>query len=190
LCVNIPMMSLSKLGQIEELYASRGALNYGEGITQLEHALQCATLAQAQNAPASLVAAALLHDIGHLFEEESFAAQRDDRHQIVGSQAIEGLFGEAVCKPIALHVAAKRYLCFKEANYFKALSPASKVSLMLQGGPLDTAQATAFEQLDYWQDAVALRRFDDMGKRDDLSGRAFAYFAPILRGLLFEREKS
>jgi [1-hydroxy-2-(trimethylamino)ethyl]phosphonate dioxygenase len=184
------MISLSSLDQIEQLYTSRGALNYGEGVTQLEHALQCAALAQAQNAPASLVAAALLHDIGHLFEEEGFAIECDDRHQIVGSQAIKCLFGEAVCMPIALHVAAKRYLCFKEANYFKTLSPASRASLMLQGGPFDTAKATTFEQQEFWQDAIALRRFDDMGKREDLSGRAFADFAAILHSLLLQRAKS
>jgi len=177
-------MSLSNLDQIERLYASRGALNYGEGVTQLEHALQCAALAQAQNAPASLVAAALLHDIGHLFDEESIAAERDDRHEIVGSQAIGFLFGGAVTKPISLHVAAKRYLCFKQASYFKTLSPASKASLTLQSGPFNTAEAAAFEKQDFWRDAVALRQFDDMGKRDDLSGRAFADFAPILQSLL------
>jgi predicted HD phosphohydrolase len=184
------MTSLSNLDQLEQLYASRGALNYGEGVTQLEHALQCAAMAQAQNAPPSLVAAALLHDIGHFFEEERIAAERDDRHEIVGSQAIKCLFGDAVSKPVSLHVAAKRYLCFKHANYFKTLSPASKASLILQGGPFDTAEAATFERLDYWRDAVVLRRFDDMGKREDISGRAFADFAPILRSLLLGRTKS
>lgn len=180
------MIRLSKLEDVERLYAMRGALNYGEGVTQLEHAVQCAALAQAQGAPPSLVAAALLHDIGHLFGMEEDATERDDRHEITGARALKALFDESVRGPIALHVAAKRYLCFTQAGYFQALSPASQASLVLQGGPFDRTEATAFERLPYCREAVALRRFDDMGKREEFSGRAFGDFAPLLRNLLLD----
>lgn len=109
------MPRLASLEDIERLYAAHGGLSYGEDVTQLEHALQCAALAEASGAADSLVAAALLHDIGHLFEAEAAGPDlgSDARHEIIGARALKGLFGPAVRAPIALHVAAKRYLCFK-----------------------------------------------------------------------------
>jgi phosphonate degradation associated HDIG domain protein len=175
---------LSSIEDIERLYATHGGLAYGEGVTQMEHAVQCATLAQVGGGTPSFIIAALLHDIGHFFVNEADGLQADDRHQIAGSSALAAMFGADVCEPIALHVAAKRYLCFKDMHYFEALSPASKQSLKLQGGPFDEKQATAFEQMPYWQGAVALRRFDDRGKREEKSPRTFADFVPSMRGLI------
>jgi phosphonate degradation associated HDIG domain protein len=180
------MNALSSLEDIERLYATHGALHYGEGVSQMEHALQCAALAQAAGATPSLIVAALLHDIGHLFEEEDkvMGAVVDYRHQVSGAEALAGLFGEAVRGPIALHVAAKRYLCFTEPSYFDALSRASRASLELQGGPFDAAQAASFEGLAYWREAIALRRFDDEGKREDAAAQSFNDFAPLMHDLL------
>ena len=184
------MIAVSCLEDIQRLYAERGGLSYGEGVSQSEHAVQCAALAEAEGSPPSLIVAALLHDIGHLFEDEADVARSDHRHEAVGAQALAGLFGADVCAPIALHVAAKRYLCFKEPGYAEALSPASQASLQLQGGPFDTAQAAAFERARYWREAVALRRYDDTGKREEPSQRAFADFTPLLRGLLIGRRSA
>jgi [1-hydroxy-2-(trimethylamino)ethyl]phosphonate dioxygenase len=183
------MARLSSLDGIERLYAERGGLAYGEDVTQMEHALQCASLAEASGAPASLVIAALLHDIGHLFADEGEVAafRFDHRHEVSGAAALAGLFGEDVLGPIALHVEAKRHLCFTEPGYHDALSPASRASLELQGGPFGSAQAAAFERRPHWRAAVALRRFDDTGKKDGASGRRFADFAPLMRGLLIIR---
>jgi predicted HD phosphohydrolase len=182
------MSRLLSFEAIEALYADRGGLTYGEGVSQLEHALQCAGLAEAGRAPPSLIVAALLHDVGHLLEAEDLTtAGIDDRHESVGARALKGMFGEAVWKPIALHVAAKRYLCFKDADYSRTLTPASQQSLALQGGPLNSVQAAIFERQSYWCEAIALRRFDDIGKSDDPAGRAFADFMPMMR-LLSEGE--
>jgi gamma-butyrobetaine dioxygenase len=184
------MSQLSNVDEIGRLYAERGGLGYGEGVTQLEHALQCAALAEARGCAPSLVAAALLHDIGHLFEEEAAVtgATHDLRHEAAGAWALADLFGEAVCAPVALHVDAKRWLCLKEPGYHDALSPASKASLELQGGPFDAAQAEAFERRAHWRDAVTLRRFDDWGKREDSAAvRAFADYAALMRGLAATR---
>ena len=177
------MVKLSSLEDVEGLYAARGGRRYGEGVTQIEHALQCATLAEAQGAAPALIVAALLHDIGHLFEDEASIAT-DRRHEAAGAAALVGLFGPAVRAPIALHVAAKRYLCLSEPGYFQVLSEASRQSLALQGGPLSAAEAQAFEGQPYWRDAVALRRWDDTGKRQEACDRTFADFAPMIRGLL------
>ena len=178
------MTALTTLDEIQRLYAAQGGLTYGEGVTQMEHALQCAALAEADGAAPSLVVAALLHDVGHLFEDDAEALRTDDHHELSGVQSLAGLFGEAVLQPIALHVAAKRYLCFTEPGYFDALSAASKASLKLQGGPFDAAQAALFEGQPYWREALALRRYDDTGKSDVASGRAFTDFAPLMEGLL------
>lgn len=172
---------LSSLDDIARLYAERGGQAYGENVTQLEHALQCAALAQSHG-PA-LTVAALLHDVGHLFDTEEHAALHDDRHQLAGAAALAGLFGPEVCQPIALHVAAKRWLCLREPGYHETLSDASKASLQMQGGVFDPAQAQAFEQQPYWLDAVTLRRFDDMGKRDEDSNLAFQDFMPLMHRL-------
>lgn len=182
------MVRLSSLEAVERLYAARGGLSYGEGVTQMEHALQCAALAEADGADESLITAALLHDVGHLLEDETAVAafKVDYRHQLVGAEALAGLFGEAVLAPITLHVAAKRYLCFAEPAYFDALSAASKATLRLQGGPFDSGEAAAFEAQPFWREAVALRRYDDMGKRDEAAARAFASFMPMMRRLMID----
>ncbi len=172
------------LDDIAQLYAARGGLHYGEGVTQLEHALQSALMAQSQGSSPGLIVAALLHDIGHFFEREEDVGAFDDRHEAIGARLLERLFPESVYRPVALHVAAKRYLCFTEPQYWAGLSPASQQSLKLQGGAFERAQAEAFERAPFWRDAVNLRRFDDMGKRQEISGRAFADFMPMMRDLL------
>ena len=174
------------LDEIERLYAVRGGLHYGEDVTQIEHALQSAVLAEGHGGPPSLIVAALLHDIGHLLENEEAVAQGpfDDRHEAIGARMLEALFPESVYGPVALHVAAKRYLCFTEPQYWASLSPASQKSLEQQGGSFNLKQAQAFERASWSRDATLLRRFDDMGKRAEISGRAFADFMPMMRGLI------
>ncbi|HEX3888725.1 MAG TPA: HD domain-containing protein [Phenylobacterium sp.] len=173
-----------RLEDIERLYAERGGRSYGEGVSQIEHALQCAGLAEAGGASDSLIAAALLHDIGHLLEDEAAAEiSVDPRHELVGARALAGLFGPAVRRPIALHVAAKRWLCRTEAGYRDALSAASQLSLELQGGPFGAVEAAAFERRPGWREAVALRRLDDLGKDPQPCGRSFTDYIPILNRL-------
>jgi len=174
------MLRLLSLDDVERLYADRGHLSYGEGVSQIEHALQCAALALSEDAPPSLALAALLHDVGHLFGEDT--ALRDG-HAARGARALATLFGDAVCAPIALHVEAKRYLCLQEPDYFDRLSAASKASLALQGGPFDITEAAAFERLPCWKDAVTLRRYDDHGKREGSSDRTLADLAGLMREL-------
>ncbi|QUD87634.1 HD domain-containing protein [Phenylobacterium montanum] len=170
------------IDHIFALYETKGGLTYGEDMSQVEHALQCAECAKADGAAESLIVACLLHDIGHLFEDEAEVVEglRDDRHEATGAARLDALFGAAVSRPVALHVAAKRYLCAREPGYCDALSAASKASLALQGGPFEAAQAARFETLPYWREAVQLRRYDDLGK---VVGRAlpdFASYRPIV----------
>jgi [1-hydroxy-2-(trimethylamino)ethyl]phosphonate dioxygenase len=153
-------------------FAARGGEAYGEYVSQLDHALQCARLAENEGAEDALVAAALLHDYGHLFEGRGEAAAlegRDAQHEIHGASALRRWFGPEVTGPIALHVAAKRYLCAAEPGYQEALSPASILSLELQGGPFTPTERRRFEARPFASDTVRLRRWDDAGKTAGLS---------------------
>jgi phosphonate degradation associated HDIG domain protein len=155
---------------VDEIFATfdrRGGDRYGEHVTQLEHALQCAYLGAREGADESLIAAALLHDYGHFFEGRGDAAERDGEdahHEAHGAKLLRQWFAPAVTTPVALHVAAKRYLCAVEPDYMAALSDASRLSLRLQGGPFSAEQATGFSEAPYAADAVRLRRWDDEGK--------------------------
>jgi len=157
-----------RIADIAWLFDDAGTRLYGgEAVTQAEHALQTAWAAEVQGAADPLIVAALLHDLGHmLFEQpdDDLRSGRDDRHQRRVLPFLGDLFDDAVLQPIALHVEAKRYLCHAEPAYLARLSPASRMSLALQGGVMDAAQAEAFLALPHAADAIALRRWDDAAK--------------------------
>lgn len=160
-------MSLT-LDAIFAAFDRYGSLSYGEKVSQLEHMLQSAELAREDGASDALVAAALLHDIGHFEVPEPEDAENlaaDMAHEVVAARALAGLFGVEVWRPVALHVAAKRYLSATEAGYVEGLSPASLASLKVQGGPFTPQQARRFEGLPFAEDAIRLRRYDDGAKR-------------------------
>lgn len=173
---------IATLDDIVALYMQRGHRGYGEGVSQVEHAVQCAMLAEAEGAPPSLVVAALLHDVGHLVEDDESAA--DARHEVVGAAILARVFGASVVRPCAMHVQAKRYLCATEPGYAAGLSAASQRSLVLQGGAFDSAASVAFAQRRFAAEAIALRRFDDSAKRVDADvGRHFADYLSMLAEL-------
>jgi [1-hydroxy-2-(trimethylamino)ethyl]phosphonate dioxygenase len=133
----------------------------------LDHSLQAAYAAEQDGAPATLVAAAVLHDYGHLIHDlpEDIASQGiDSLHEQIGAAFLAAYFGPVVVGTIRLHVAAKRYLCAIDPGYLAELSPASAQSLTLQGGPFDAAEIAAFEAAPHFFDAVRLRRYDDIAK--------------------------
>ena len=152
---------------LRELFDRLGGAAYGEAVTQLEHALQCGAGAASGGATPTLVVAALLHDVGHLLHRDAGGALRrgiDDRHEAVGATWLGQWFPAAVTMPIALHVAAKRYLCAVDAGYAEALSPVSRATLQLQGGVMTSAEAAAFVVQPFAADAVRLRRWDEAAK--------------------------
>ncbi|HLY80833.1 MAG TPA: HD domain-containing protein [Caulobacteraceae bacterium] len=176
-------MQPSFIAEIAQAFAARGGDAYGERVSQLDHALQCAELAQAEGAGEHLVAAALLHDYGHLFEGRGDAAEReghDAQHELHGARALRRWFGPEVVGPIALHVLAKRYLCAAEPGYAEALSPASVLSLELQGGPLTVEQRRRFERSRFSADAIRVRRWDDTAKAVGHVAPALERYWPIL----------
>lgn len=167
------------------LYRERGDECYEEVVTQIQHGLQCAMLAERAGASESLIAAALLHDIGHLLEREpGEVADHDLRHEAAGAHHLSRWFERDVTRPVALHVAAKRYLCAVDDEYHAGLSPASVRSLELQGGPFGAEQLEAFEATSGWQDAVRLRRWDDEAKKTGTRTRGLGDYRDLLTGLV------
>ena len=158
----------SRSRSIAALLEEKGSRRYGlAAVSQLQHALQAALLAEQTGGDAALVTAALLHDIGHMVHglgEDPAADGVDDRHEELGRAYLAALFGPAVTEPVRLHVAAKRYLCATEPDYFAKLSPDSVRSLALQGGPMSAEEVAAFRALPHSEAAVRLRRFDEGGE--------------------------
>jgi phosphonate degradation associated HDIG domain protein len=166
------------------LFGRKGGRMYdGEPVTQLEHATQAAARAEAAGASPALVIAALLHDLGHLLNDQGETPTLrgvDDLHQVAALPFLRGLYGEDVLAPIELHVDAKRYLCATRAGYFDALSVDSRRSLALQGGIFTAEEAAAFIAQPYARDAVAIRLWDDLAKVAGAAAPPLAHFVPVL----------
>jgi phosphonate degradation associated HDIG domain protein len=159
------------------------AVYLGEPVTLTEHMLQTAYFAEQDGAGPTLIAAAVLHDFGHFVHdlpEDSAEHGVDTMHEAAGAAYLARYFQPAVVEPTRLHVAAKRYLCAVDPAYFAALSPASVLSLKLQGGPLDEAGVRAYEVLPFAQDAARLRRYDDQGKIPGLAVPGLEHYRPFL----------
>ena len=168
------------IADIELLFCRYGASQYsGEPVTQLQHALQTAHLAEESGAGDELVTACLLHDLGHLLNDQGETPSLrgiDDTHQYFAIPFLRGLFPAAVLEAIKLHVDAKRYLCQANPDYYAKLSDDSKRSLALQGGVFTAEQAEAFLRQYGARDAVLLRQWDDLAKQADLETPSLAHF--------------
>lgn len=193
----IDMTSTTKWSELQEpaeiasglvdLYRLRGNDRYDEAVTQTEHALQCASLALAEQSDDATVVAALFHDIGHLLIPDERESEEDRHHEMVASRFLARWFGPDVLQPIELHVAAKRYLCAVEPEYVDTLSPASVRSLGLQGGPMSDDEIAEFERSDYAHVAVSLRRWDDDAKVQNAPTPALETFEAVVNDVLCAR---
>ena len=159
---------MSPIDAIFEILRSAGHRHYGESaVSQFEHAVQCAVLAERDAASPALVTAALLHDIGHLVNPDDRAAtqrREDCKHEEIGADTLGRWFGTAVTLPVRLHVSAKRYLTATDAAYAASLSPGSTLSLELQGGPFSVEAARRFAAAAGAAEAIRLRRWDEAAK--------------------------
>src|SRR5215831_16227688 len=162
--------------EIIALFESRARTAYlGEAVSQREHALQAAQLAVRDGAGDALVVAALLHDIGYL------VGSGNEPHEQRGSDWLAQHFGQEVTEPVRLHVTAKRYLCSVDPAYSQCLSRASILSLHHQGGPLSIDESHCFELNRFHQDAIKVRRWDDLAKTPGLAVPEPLDYVPILR---------
>ena len=180
---NVPIIDF-----ILNLFAQRGAREYmGEAVTMSQHMEQSAACAVADDAPDSLVVAALLHDIGHFIGEHPIEALEngiDNNHEEAGAAYLKPFFPASVTEPIRLHVAAKRYLCATDPDYLGQLSDASINSLNVQGGPMSPAEIESFEANPFHKDAVELRLYDDDGKVAGLEIKPVTEYRSRLESLL------
>ncbi|MEU1618340.1 TauD/TfdA family dioxygenase [Streptomyces sp. NPDC005722] len=177
------------LDPLAELFAGAVSAEYlGEPVTMAQHMLQAGALAEAAGAPPHLVAAALLHDLGHVRGDvvtgHDLMSGSDNRHSHTGADLLGRWFGPEVTEPVRLHVAAKRYLCAVEPGYHDRLSEASKYTLEVQGGVMTPRQAAEFAGLPGAADAVAVRRWDEEAKDPDAVTPPFEHFVPLLASLL------
>ena len=154
--------------ELLDIFVGRATKRYGlSEINQLQHAMQSAAHAEADDAPPATVLASLLHDVGHMIHklgEDPASRGVDDVHEELGAKWLAERFGPAVSEPVRLHVAAKRYLCTVEPDYFGKLAADSVRSLNLQGGLMSADGVDAFRALPLHGEAVRLRRFDEMAK--------------------------
>lgn len=171
---------MSIVDEIDSLFAESGNSQYGgEAVSQLEHALQCALLAEQNQAPPALITASLLHDIGHLLHDLPDDAPDqgvDDQHENSGYQFLRQRFGAEVSEPVRLHVAAKRYLCTVDDSYEDQLSEPSQVSLRLQGGKMSDQELDSFRANPHWESGVRLRYWDDLAKVANLPTPSINHF--------------
>lgn len=174
--------------KIIRLLEEHGDSQYGgEAVSQKEHALQAAHLAVENGEQANIVVAGLLHDIGHLLHHLPDDAPEqgvDDFHEELANDFLKQHFVDQVVEPVRLHVAAKRYLCTVEPTYLGLLSEPSIISLKLQGGPMSAEECADFEKNPFYQDAVRLRKYDDLAKIPDLEVKPVTYYAPYLESFI------
>jgi phosphonate degradation associated HDIG domain protein len=170
--------------EVLTLFARRGTEAYfGESLSMTAHGLQAAHFAEAAGASPALILAALLHDVGHLIDDVPADVadwHHDMRHEEIGSRWLAQRFPPEVSEPVRLHVPAKRYLCATDAHYVSTLSPASVVTLKLQGGPMTAVELAQFETQGFHRDAIRLRHWDDRGKVAGLVTRDVASYGPLI----------
>ena len=173
---------------IAALFANRGREHYlGEAVTIAEHMLQGATIAERNGDPEEIVAAALLHDIGHLSGESgsfSMSDAEDRFHEVAGARLLQPFFPRVVVDCCRFHVAAKRYLCATDPGYIDTLSAASVHSLKLQRGPMNAKEAAELETQPNFREIVSVRYLDDAGKQAGMATPGFAHFAPMLQRMV------
>lgn len=178
-------------GEILALFQSRGADAYfGENVSTLEHCLQTAYFARIAAAPPGLILAALLHDIGHLLDDipnDIAEWTTDTRHEELGSRWLARRFAPEVSEPVRLHVPAKRYLLATQPEYFAKLSPASIITLKLQGGPMAAHQIARFESEPFHREAVRVRQWDDQGKVAGLKTPALGDYRALIEAWAIPR---
>ncbi len=178
---------MSIFDRIFTLFAGRGSAAYfGEAVSMTEHALQAAHFAELMGERKTVIAAALLHDIGHLIAtvpDDINEWKVDARHEATGARWLAARFGAEVAEPVRLHVRAKRYLCATDAGYVSQLSAASILTLKLQGGVMPADEVAAFEAEPAYRDALVVRRCDDRGKVQGLETRRLEDYRSLLQSL-------
>ena len=173
---------------IGSVFEKRGDGEYlGEPVTMGQHMLQGATMAEQSRETDEIIIGTLLHDIGHFTSEFGTFSMEDteDRyHEDAGAAVLEQFFPKVITDCCRHHVAAKRYLCATDPEYFQKLSTASIHSLNLQGGPMSEAEIKNFEKNPNLKKILKVRLYDDAGKIPDMVTPSFWHFAPLVQKMV------
>ena len=172
--------------EIFELYQKHGSNEYaGEKVSQLEHMVQAAQLAKAGGYDDEIVLAAFLHDIGHICAASYITSNMNGfgvmNHEKIGANFLRKRgFSERIARLVENHVSAKRYLTFKFPEYYEGLSKASKNTLQFQGGQMNYDEAMLFEQDDLFEEFIAMRRWDELAKEENLPMQSMDYYKNLM----------
>jgi phosphonate degradation associated HDIG domain protein len=156
--------------EIMQLYESYGGSEYaGEKVSQLEHMVQAAQLAEEKGFDEEVILAAFLHDIGHIAEQADGENEMDGfglkDHEAIGSvYLLEKGFSLKIARLVGSHVNAKRYLTRKDPEYYNQLSDASKRTLSYQGGMMSQQEAEQFEKDPLFSEIILMRKWDEQAK--------------------------
>ena len=171
-------MKPDTISELRQLFLEKGQHVYGENVTVLQHSVQSGELAEQAGFDDEIVVAAFLHDVGHFFDNnENMAVKREDgttevlgtlSHDKIGADFLrENGFSEKIAALVEGHVQAKRYLTFKDPEYDRQLSDASRQTLAFQGGKMTPEEATAFEQNPLFDLSIQMRKWDEAAKDAD-----------------------
>ena len=167
-------------------FINNKSLYIGEKVTMSEHMIQAAMIAERKKSSNSLICACLLHDYGHfILEDPSDLVKKklDGKHEEIGYEYLKKFFKQDVVEPIKYHVKAKRYLA-RSKKYYNQLSKASKISLELQGGILNKKESKDFEKNKFFIDAVKLRKFDELAKKNNIKMKSINQYEKLLHSQL------
>jgi predicted HD phosphohydrolase len=73
-----------------------------------------------------------------------------------------------------------------DAEYFAKLSPASVITLKLQGGPMAAHEVAGFEAERFYREAVRVRQWDDQGKVTGLRTPELGDYRALIEELTIE----
>jgi predicted HD phosphohydrolase len=176
----------SIVDQIISCYLNNKSLYIGEEVTMSEHMIQTAMLAEETNCSSNLICSSLLHDYGHFILENPDGLvdkNKDGKHETIGYEFLKKYFIREVIEPIKYHVKAKRYLV-RNKKYYKFLSEASRISLKLQGGMMNDEEAKTFENNEFFENSIKLRKFDEVAKKSGLKIKSINEYKNLLASKL------
>jgi 2-amino-1-hydroxyethylphosphonate dioxygenase (glycine-forming) len=178
--------------KIFKYYEDYGDKNYiGEDVTQIEHMIQAAMLAEEDKKSNEIILAALFHDIGHLieFDDKTKIEKMGDlgvkNHEKVGADFLRKLnVPSPIPELVEGHVLAKRYLTYKYPDYHDKLSGASKETLIYQGGAMTKNEAEEFEKDSLSDIYLKMRDYDDKAKLTDIEIKPLTYYKIMFINLM------
>ena len=153
-----------------KLYDCYGHADYiGEDVSIVDHSRMAAEVASRETDDPIVVAAAFLHDIGHLVGFMLELPQMDSLgtcdHDRIGARYLRFAgFPQRLCDLVEHHVDAKRYLVAREPDYFNKLSDASQATLSHEGGAMSERECREFEQHPDSRWFIRFRQWEEQAK--------------------------